>query len=106
LREKYFFPFKPKQISLILKLPTVEKGHQKQYEPGHLLGTWYLAVFQKKIGTKLFILTLKKNMAIFFFLLSFGLRVHFQGKKLIFWQKKIPPKIRRNQKKITTLFIS
>jgi hypothetical protein len=76
-------------------MPTVAKGHQKQYEPGHLLGTWYLAVFQNKIGTKLFILTLKKKYGYILFLLSFGLRVHFQGKKLIFWQKKIPPKIRR-----------
>jgi hypothetical protein len=86
--EKYFFPFKPKKISLILKLPTVAKGHQKQYEPGHLLGTWYLAVFQKKIGTKLFILTLKKKYGYILFLLSFGRRVDFQRKKLIFWQKK------------------
>jgi hypothetical protein len=93
--EKYFFPIKPKKNSLILKLPTVAKGHQKQYEPGHLLGTWYLAVFQKKIGSKLFILTLKKKYGYILFLLSFGLRVHFQGKKLIFWQKKIPPKIKK-----------
>jgi hypothetical protein len=48
-----------------------------------------------KIGTKLFILTLKKKYGYILFLLSFGLRVHFQGKKLIFWQKKNPPKIRR-----------
>jgi hypothetical protein len=73
-------------------LPNVAKGHQKQYEPGHLLKTWYLAVFQKKLGTKLFILTLKKKYGYILFLLSFGPRVHFRGKKLIFWQKKIPPK--------------
>jgi hypothetical protein len=29
------------------QLPNVVRGQQKQYEPGHLLGTWYLAVFQK-----------------------------------------------------------
>jgi hypothetical protein len=29
-------------------------------EPSRLLGTWYLAVFQKKLGSKLFIFRVKK----------------------------------------------
>jgi hypothetical protein len=72
------------------------------------LGTWYLAVFQKKLGTKLFIFILKK-ISLYSFLLSFGPRVHFRGQKLIFWQKKNPPKKRRppsqKNKKIPPLFI-
>jgi hypothetical protein len=32
------------------------------------LGTWYLAVFQKILGTKLFIFTLKKSASFFFYL--------------------------------------
>jgi hypothetical protein len=46
--EKYFFHFKQKKIPFISKLPTVARGHQKPEEPGRLLETWYLAVFQKK----------------------------------------------------------
>jgi hypothetical protein len=46
--------------------------------------TWYLAVFQNKLGTKLFIFTLNFFFTLFFFLLSFGPRVHFQGQKLTF----------------------
>jgi hypothetical protein len=45
-----------------------------------------LAVFQKKLGTKH--LDTTKKIWLYCFLLSFGPRVHFQGKKLIFWQKK------------------
>jgi hypothetical protein len=56
------------------------------------LETWYLAVFQKKLVTKLFIFKQKKKLSLNSFILSFGPRVHFQGKKLIFWQKKIRPK--------------
>jgi hypothetical protein len=77
-------------------LPTVARGDQKQYEPGRLLETWYLAVFQKKLGTKLFFFTLKK-ISLYLFLLSFGPRVHFQSKKLIFWQKYLKwPKKEKN----------
>jgi hypothetical protein len=51
--------------------------------------------FPKKNRNKTFYFDTKKKYGYILFLLSFGLRVHFQGKKLIFWQKKIPPKIRR-----------
>jgi hypothetical protein len=55
--------------------------------------------FPKKLGTKLFIFTLQKKYGfIVFYLVNY--LVHFQGKKLIFWQKKFRPK------KFTTLFIS
>jgi hypothetical protein len=57
---------------------------KKQCEPGRLLGTWYLAVFQKKLGTKLFIFTIKIKFHFFLVLLSFGPRVHFWGQKLTF----------------------
>jgi hypothetical protein len=33
--------------------------NKKIREPSGLLGTWYLAVFQKKLGTKLFIFRVK-----------------------------------------------
>jgi hypothetical protein len=56
------------------------------------LGTWYLAVIQKKLGTKLFYFYTKKNTFHYYFILSLGPRVHFRGQKLIFWQKKSPPK--------------
>jgi hypothetical protein len=36
-------------------------------DPGRLLGTWYLAVFQKKLATKLFIFRVKKNFTLFLF---------------------------------------
>jgi hypothetical protein len=75
------------------------------------LGTWYLAVFQIKLGTKLFIFTLKKKKLFYYFLLSFGHRVHFRGQKLIFGKKKFHPKNRRPPpsqkfKNFNPLFIS
>jgi hypothetical protein len=66
-------------FSFILQLPNVVRGQQKQYEPGHLLGTWYLAVFQKKIRNKTFYFHIKKKFHFILFLLSFGPRVHFRG---------------------------
>jgi hypothetical protein len=58
----------------------------------------------KKIRNKTLFHATKK-ISLYSFLLSFGPRVHFRVKKLTFWQKKIPPKIRR-QKKLPPLFIS
>jgi hypothetical protein len=58
---------------------------KKIREPSHLLGTWYLAVFQKKLGTKLFIFRVKFFFHFIFFLLSFGPRVHLRGQKSTFW---------------------
>jgi hypothetical protein len=68
-------------------------GHQK-YERSHLLGTWHLTVFPKKIGTKLFIFHTKKNyrFILLYLVLALDSRVHFRGKKLIFGKKKIRPK--------------
>jgi hypothetical protein len=57
---------------------------KKIKEPSRLLETWYLAVFQKKLGTKLFIFTVNFFFYFFFFLLGVGLRVHFRGEKLNF----------------------
>jgi hypothetical protein len=51
---------------------------KKKREPSRLLGTWYLAVFQKKISNKTFYFHCKK-ISLFFFLLSFGPRVHFRS---------------------------
>jgi hypothetical protein len=48
--------------------------------------------FPKKIRNKTFYFYTKKKYHFILFLLSFGPRVHFRGQKLIFWQKKIPPK--------------
>jgi hypothetical protein len=55
-----------------------------------LIGKIDLAVFQKKLGTKRLIFTQKK-LLFYFFLLSFGPKVHFRGQKMTFWQKKIRP---------------
>jgi hypothetical protein len=61
LWRKVFFPifnqffFHSYQSWLLLRGVT-----KKIREPGGLLGTWYLAVFQTKLGTKLFIFTVKK----------------------------------------------
>jgi hypothetical protein len=41
---------------------------KKIRQPSRLLGTWYLAVFQKKLGTKLFIFIVKKIHFILFYL--------------------------------------
>jgi hypothetical protein len=66
--EKFFsFLFLTNFFSQIWKLPTVGKGYQKKCKCSRLFGTWYLAVFQKKLGTKLFILRLQKNIALLFF---------------------------------------
>jgi hypothetical protein len=43
---------------------------KKIREPGRLLGTWYLTVFQKKLATKLFIFRVKKKIHFIPFLLS------------------------------------
>jgi hypothetical protein len=40
---------------------------KKQWNPSRLLGTWYLAVFQNKLETKLFIITVKKKFTLLFF---------------------------------------
>jgi hypothetical protein len=50
--------------------------------------------FPKEIRNKTFFFTLKK-ISLYLFFLSFGPRVHFRSKKLIFWQKYLPPKKRR-----------
>jgi hypothetical protein len=65
------------------------------------LGTWYLAFFQKKLGTKLFIFTLKKNCFMFFYLVL-ALESISGVKSCIFAKKKSPPKNRI----LSTLFIS
>jgi hypothetical protein len=57
---------------------------KKIREPSHLLGAWYLAVFQKKLGTKLFIFTVKIKFHFILFLLSFGPRVHLRSQKSTF----------------------
>jgi hypothetical protein len=52
------------------------------------LETWYLAVFKKKLGKKLFYFDTTKKISLDCFLLCFGPKVHYQSQKLIFWQKK------------------
>jgi hypothetical protein len=53
------------------------------------------AGFPKKIRNKTFYFQTKKKILHYYFILSFGPRVHFRGQKLTFWQKKSPPKNRR-----------
>jgi hypothetical protein len=56
---------------------------KKRKKTGRLLTTWYLGVFQKKLGTKLFIFTVKIKFHLILVLL--GHRVHFRGQKVTFW---------------------
>jgi hypothetical protein len=60
--------------------------------------------FPKKNRNKTFYFHTKKKYCFYFFLLSFGPRVHFQGKKLNFCQKNRRPKTKT--KILITLFIS
>jgi hypothetical protein len=53
--EKFFFSVVTNFFWFILKWPTVARGHRKKCDRSRLLGTWYLTVFPKKLGTKLFI---------------------------------------------------
>jgi hypothetical protein len=72
-------------FSFISKLPNVARSHRRKTKKnGGLLGTWYLGVFQKKLGRKLFIFTVKKKFHFILFLLSFAPRVHFRGQKSTF----------------------
>jgi hypothetical protein len=59
----------------------VTKEKQKN---SRFLGTWYLGVFQKKLGTKLFIFTVNFFFHCILFLLSFGPRVHFRSQTWTF----------------------
>jgi hypothetical protein len=87
LWRKVFFPifnqffFHSYQSWLLLRGVT-----KKIREPSRLLGTWYLAVFQKKLGTKLFIFRVKKNFHLFFFYLVLALESISGGKSRLFSQ--------------------
>jgi hypothetical protein len=60
LWRKVFFPFFSNFFfHLYQSCPMLRGVTKKIKEPSRLLGTWYLAVFQKKLGTKLFIFTVK-----------------------------------------------
>jgi hypothetical protein len=52
-----------------------------------LIGNIVFGSFPKKIRNKAFYFDTTKKIWLYCFLLSFGPRVHFQGKKLIFLQK-------------------
>jgi hypothetical protein len=68
LWRKVFFSFLTNFFSFILKLPNVARSHRrKNKKNSRFLGTWYLEDFQKKLGTKLFIFTVKKNSTLIFF---------------------------------------
>jgi hypothetical protein len=67
LENFFFFHFKPIFFSFISKLPNVARGHQKNRKRSHFLGTWYLAVLQKKLGTKLFYFHSKKIISLYSF---------------------------------------
>jgi hypothetical protein len=73
-------------FSFISKLPNVARGHQKIREPSRLLGTWYLAVFQKNLGTKLFIFTVNYFFTLFFFYLVLALESISRVKSWLFSQ--------------------
>jgi hypothetical protein len=57
----FFFIFNQFFFHLYQSCPMLRGVTKKIREPSCLLGTWYLAVFQKKLETKLFIFTVKKN---------------------------------------------
>jgi hypothetical protein len=60
-------------------------------------GIWQ---FSKKNMNITFYLDTTKKIWLYCFLLSFGPRVHFQGKKLIFWQKKSALNTKFSQKTV------
>jgi hypothetical protein len=86
LWRKVFFPiFNQIFLNSYQSCPMLRGVIKKQLEPGCSLGTWYLGVYQKILGTKLFIFTITKIFHFILVLLSFGPRVHFQSQTLTFW---------------------
>jgi hypothetical protein len=86
LWRKVFFPILTNFFFIHIKVAQCcEESPKKNKKNGRFLGTWYLGVFQKKLGTKLFIFTVKKKIHINLFLLSFGPRVHFRSQTWTFW---------------------
>jgi hypothetical protein len=62
LEKSFFFIFNQFFFPFISKLPNVARSHQRKTKKnGRLLGTCHLGVFQKKLGTKLFIFTVTKK---------------------------------------------
>jgi hypothetical protein len=59
---------------------------KKIREPSRVLGTWYLAVFQKKLGTKLFIFTVEFFFHFIFFYLVLALESISGVKSRLFGQ--------------------
>jgi hypothetical protein len=59
---------------------------KKQWEHSRLLGTWYLAVFQKKIRNKTFYFHTKKKFTLFFFYLVLALESISRVKSWLFCQ--------------------
>jgi hypothetical protein len=55
---KFFFIFNQFFFHLYQSCLLLRGVTRKNRERSHILGTWYLAVFQKKLGTKLFIFTI------------------------------------------------
>jgi hypothetical protein len=76
LWRKFFFSFWTNFFSFISKLSNVARGHQKTMRIGNMV----FGGFPKKIRNKTFYFHCKKNLFILF-LLSFGPRVHFRGKR-------------------------
>jgi hypothetical protein len=86
LWRKVFFSIFNHFFSFILKLATVARGQQKKREPSRLLGTWYLAVFPKKIRNKTFYFHCKFFFTFFFFYLVLALESISGVKSRIFSQ--------------------
>jgi hypothetical protein len=87
LEKSIFFLFNQFFFHSYQSCPMLRGVTKEKQKNGCLLGTWYLGVFQKKLGTKLFIVTVKKKFHSNLFLLSFGPRVHFRSQTLTFWSR-------------------
>jgi hypothetical protein len=94
-REKYFFSILTNFFFILIKVAHCCEGSPKTIRTRSLIRNMVFGGFPKKNRNKTFYFHNKKKYGLYFFLLSFGPRVHFQGKKLNFRQNKSPPKNRR-----------
>jgi hypothetical protein len=86
-RKVFFFIFN-QFFPLISKLATVARGHPKTIRTQSLIRKLVFGGFSKKIRNKTIYFYTKKKLLHYYFKLSFGPRVHFQGQKLTLCRNK------------------
>jgi hypothetical protein len=88
LEKSFFFSCITNFFPLISKLATVARGHPKTIRTQSLIGKLGFGGFSKKIRDKTFYFYTKKKILHYYFILSFGPRVHFRGQKLTFFLQR------------------